>query len=143
HAHGMLTGVTTPGISFGASEAYGAFLDFEQAPIVYQSVIVDMAAIYTATTVTNLSGVVDGTLDIVLHKLPSHFDVSRYSTIRGYEIWNAVENDPIWNSEQKRAVLSMISALNSLRGGKGMEVNNFIHHFEGVLNRYGINPRLI
>jgi hypothetical protein len=120
---------------------FGGNLVFATASIVYQVAIVDSAMIYAGVTLPHLSGTVNGSLDVVLHKLPAAAKGSAGSTgTSAAQIRADVLAFPLWNDEEKQAVLSTMSALIAVRGSNAPALRQFIQTYEITLSARGIDP---
>jgi hypothetical protein len=125
------------------SGSYGANLNFLSASIVYQVVIVDTAKIYAGATLPHLSGAVNGSLDVVLHKLPPPAKGRIGPAGTTAQVRAAVTNFRLWNAGERQAVLSVISALTAVRGSTAPRLQNFIQIYETTLNDRGVDPGVI
>ncbi|SAL75884.1 hypothetical protein AWB68_04866 [Caballeronia choica] len=119
---------------------YGANLNFLTASMVYQVVIVDTAKIYAGATLPHLSGAVNGSLDVVLHKLPPLAKGGIGPAGTTAQVRAAVTNFPRWNAEERQAVLSVVSALIAVRSSTAPQLQKFIQIYETTLNDRGVDP---
>jgi hypothetical protein len=122
---------------------YGADLQFNQDSIVYQVAISDPQGVYGGATVSSLTGTTNGDLDVVIEKLPQGSSASGAAgATNAAQVRQAVLNDPVWTAGEKRAVLSVMSALGSLRGATAIPLFAFIRAYEVVLRDRGIDASL-
>ena len=127
--------------ALAGSAGYGADLQFRKDSIVYQVAISDTAGIYGGTTVSSLTGTIDGDLDVVLEKLP----VTRISSGRATSAAQARQDvlvEPNWTAGEKQAVIGVIVAIVTLRGTGASQLISFVQRYEVALENLGIDYSL-
>lgn len=132
---------TNKGLSGGTGS--GAHLQFNRNSIVYQVAISDPGGVYGGATISRLTGTTNGDLDVVLDKLPQGTNATGAAgATTAAQARQAVQSDLFWTAGEKRAVLSVMNALGSLRGTTSFPLIAFIRNFEVILRDRGIDANL-
>lgn len=135
---------TNKGFAAGTGHTgFGADLQFNQDSIVYQVAISDPTGVYGGGTISSLTGTTDGDLDVVLEKLPPATSPSAAAgATTAMQARQAVLGDLGWTAGQRRAILSVMDALGSLRGATSPPLLAFIRNYEVILRDRGIDAGL-
>jgi hypothetical protein len=121
---------------------FGASLNFHAKKCIYLVAIMDLANTYGPLTISSLNGNEPGQLDVIVKKVPPQrrggIAVSSSSQLVSFM------NGQGWSREQQGAILDVITALTSMRGGRtspSPNVHVFIARCEELLLTRSIDPR--